>query len=401
MERIKNMGLKKAFFLLAVMCLLGSLLLTAAVWAGCSALRSAFPAGGIAFGPEGMITYLEEPTGEQRAVSAALGYIQIFSCILFPVCGLAGAGALFYRLKCRAPIMILQEGVLRIRKQDLDFAIPVVSDDELGQLCAAFETMRAELLKSNQELWRQAEERKRLNAAFSHDLRNPVTVLKGTVKQLRQGTADEQALSRLESYTLRIEQYVEVMGSIQRLEQMPVCKKEVSCAVLLEELEETARLLAPKLRVSVCAGEKAADTVPGQQSEIYNSAPGQHPEIYDSAPGQQSGTGTVLLDYGLFLTVAENLLGNAARFAESEIAIRLGIRDSFLTLSVRDDGPGYPDALVQDGPKPFGKMKEDAEHFGMGLYVCRMICMKHGGTLTLKNVQGHGAAATAVFQINK
>jgi signal transduction histidine kinase len=341
-ERIKNMGLKKAFFLLAVMCLLGSLLLTAAVWAGCSALRSAFPAGGIAFGPDGMITYLEEPTGEQRAVSAALGYIQIFSCILFPVCGLAGAGALFYRLKCRAPIMILQEGVLRIRKQDLDFAIPVVSDDELGQLCAAFETMRAELLKSNQELWRQAEERKRLNAAFSHDLRNPVTVLKGTVKQLRQGTADEQALSRLESYTLRIEQYVEVMGSIQRLEQMPVCKKEVSCAVLLEELEETARLLAPKLKVSVCAGEKAADTVSGQQSEIYNSA-----------PGQQSGTGTVLLDYGLFLTVAENLLGNAARFAEREIALRLGIRDSFLTLSVRDDGPGYPAALVQDGPKPF------------------------------------------------
>ena len=342
MERIKNMGLKKAFFLLAVMCLLGSLLLTAAVWAGCSALRSAFPAGGIAFGPDGMITYLEEPTGEQRAVSAALGYIQIFSCILFPVCGLAGAGALFYHLKCRAPIMILQEGVRRIRKQDLDFAIPVVSDDELGQLCAAFETMRAELLKSNQELWRQAEERKRLNAAFSHDLRNPVTVLKGTVKQLRQGTADEQALSRLESYTLRIEQYVEVMGSIQRLEQMPVCKKEVSCAVLLEELEETARLLAPKLKVSVCAGEKAADTVSGQQSEIYNSA-----------PGQQSGTGTVLLDYGLFLTVAENLLGNAARFAEREIALRLGIRDSFLTLSVRDDGPGYPAALVQDGPKPF------------------------------------------------
>lgn len=88
------MGLKKAFFLLAVMCLLGSLLLTAAVWAGCSALRSAFPAGGIAFGPDGMITYLEEPTGEQRAVSAALGYIQIFSCILFPVCGPCRCGGL-------------------------------------------------------------------------------------------------------------------------------------------------------------------------------------------------------------------------------------------------------------------------------------------------------------------
>lgn len=378
MERIKNMGLKKAFFLLAVMCLLGSLFLTAAVWAVCSALRSGIPEGGISFGPGGRITYLEEPTEKQRGLSEALGYLQIFSCILFPVCGLAGAGALFYRLKCKEPLLILQEGVRRIRNQDLDFAIPAVSDDELGQLCAAFETMRAELMKTNQELWRQAEERKRLNAAFSHDLRNPVTVLKGTVKLLRQGTADEQALSRLESYTLRIEQYVEVMGSIQRLEQMPVCKKEISCAVLLEELEETARLLAPKLQVSVSAAKRNGEAVSVQQSR----------------------SGTVLLDHGMFLTVAENLIGNAARFAESGISVRLDIRDSFLSLCVMDDGPGYPAALVQDGPKPFGKIKEDAEHFGMGLYVCRLLCTKHGGTLTLENVRGRGAAATAVFQMN-
>lgn len=68
---------------------------------------------------------------------------------------------------------------------------------------------------------------KRLNAAFSHDLRNPITVLKGTIKLLRQGTADEQAIDRLESYTLRIEQYAEAMSSIQRLEQMPVADKRL------------------------------------------------------------------------------------------------------------------------------------------------------------------------------
>ena len=59
--------------------------------------------------------------------------------------------------------------------------------------------MRAELLRSDQELWEQAEERKRLNAAFSHDLRNPVTVLKGTVKLLKEGKQDDQALDRLEN----------------------------------------------------------------------------------------------------------------------------------------------------------------------------------------------------------
>lgn len=47
---------------------------------------------------------------------------------------------------------------------------------------AAFEKMRGQLQRNHQELWRQGEERRRLNAAFSHDLRNPVTVLKGSIR---------------------------------------------------------------------------------------------------------------------------------------------------------------------------------------------------------------------------
>lgn len=151
----------------------------------------------------------------------------------------------------KQPIAALRSGITRIQNHDLDFCLPVRSDDELGQLCAAFDTMRGELLKSNQELWRQAEERKRLNAAFSHDLRNPITVLKGTVKLLRQGTADEQAIDRLENYTVRIEQYVEAMSSIQRLEQMPVRISECPYALLRAELEDTAKLLAGEAECSV------------------------------------------------------------------------------------------------------------------------------------------------------
>ena len=58
-----------------------------------------------------------------------------------------------------------------------------------------------------------------------------------------------------------------------------------------------------------------------------------------------------------------------------------------------------PAELVQNGPKPFGKMKEDAAHFGMGLYSSHTLCLKHGGNLKLKNENDHGATVTASFQI--
>ena len=162
---------------------------------------------------------------------------------------------------------------------------------------------------------------------------------------------------------MRIEQYVEAMSSIQRLEQMPVRTAGVSWAVLRSELEETARLLAP-----------------GLEAEI-------------SAPDQ----GTVVIDHGIFLTAAENLIGNGARFGRRTLTISLTRQGDLLSLSVADDGPGFPDQLLQSGPKPFGKLEENAEHFGMGLYTSGLLCRKHGGELRLKNCPG--AAALASFQI--
>lgn len=178
----------------------------------CNSISSNFPSGGIEILADGSIVKMETPTETQQNILSMLGIIQIVSCIVLPMGGLALSGILYYHIKLKQPISTLRNGISRIRNHDLDFSMPVHSDDELGQLCTAFDTMREELLKSNQELWRQAEERKRLNAAFSHDLRNPITVLKGTIKLLRQGTADEQAIDRLESYTLRIEQYAEAMS---------------------------------------------------------------------------------------------------------------------------------------------------------------------------------------------
>lgn len=384
MERLKNMGLKKAFFLLSLCGLLVSLCLFAVIWFACQNLMDRYPSGGIAIGADGQITEFEKPTPEENRIREVLSVIPFFFALVCPVLGLGVSGMLFYRWKLKKELALLREGTERIRAHDLDFSFPAVSKDELGEVCGAFESMRAELQKTNRELWRQSEERKRLNAAFAHDLRNPVTVLKGTVRLLKENRQDAQAIERLETYTMRIERYIEVMSSVQKLEQIPVKKKETAFSVLRRELEETALLLRPSLAVEM----------PGGAGQECRGAEAGRKDGKSRAAEEER---TVMLDHGIFLNVAENLIGNACRFAEEKLKITLWEEKDMLMLSVADDGPGFSAKMLTEGPKPFGRGEKDNRHFGMGLYVSSLLCIRHGGNLWLKNGEEGGALVTAVF----
>ena len=96
-------------------------------------------------------------------VSAALQLLMV------PVC-YGGAAILcaiwFYRRKLKGPLAILDDASARIAADQLDFTIIYDSRDEMGRLCASFEKMRSDLLENQRTMWRQMEERSRLNAAF-------------------------------------------------------------------------------------------------------------------------------------------------------------------------------------------------------------------------------------------
>jgi len=282
---------------------------------------------------------------------------------------------MFYRLKLKEPLKLLTKGASRMIENDLDFTIEAKSQDELGQLCTAFETMRKTLLDNKRELWRQTEERKRLNAAFAHDLRNPVTVLKGSAKLVKKSVVDgtgstEQIaghLSRIESYTGRIERYIETMSSIQRLEEIPVKQEQVKWNNLISELETMITF------VGADSGKRIN---------------------FNSAVSAKS----VSIDKAILFQIAENLLSNAVRFAVQNIDVSCSINETMLQLSVTDDGCGFPAALIKNGIQPFQKGGGDTEHFGMGLYICHLLCQRHGGGISIQN-QKIGAAVTATLKI--
>ena len=55
--------------------------------------------------------------------------------------------------------------------------------------------------------------------------------------------------------------------------------------------------------------------------------------------------------------------------------------------------------LLKNGIQPFRKGTEEAEHLGMGLYICDLLCHKHGGALKIANTNT-GAVASAILKIS-
>lgn len=305
---------------------------------------------------------------------------------LAPVLAYGGLGLLtfrrFYRVHIAAPLAELAGAADRIAEQDLDFAIGTVRGRELGRLSEALEHMRASLLEAQRELWRTAESRRCLNAAFAHDLRTPITVLKGTVEmaqmRLRRGdTLDVDALDALSSQVARLERYATSMGGLTKLEDRPVERERLSADVLRGELEH-----------------HVAGVVSARGSELDLELASRS----ESAESIRHDM-TVLLDLSLVEEVLDNLLSNACAHAVSSVTFDMMVDAGTLTLVVTDDGPGFTPEALHRGCDPFFSENKSAEHFGLGLNVSSVLCGLHGGEIALTNAETGGARVIATFDV--
>lgn len=287
----------------------------------------------------------------------------------------------FYRVHIAVPLDGLAGAARRIAEQDLDFSIEPVRGRELGALRATLEEMRASLLAAQRELWRTAEERRRLNAAFAHDLRTPVTVLKGTVEMARMRARrgelpDADALEVLAGQVGRLESYATAMGGLSKLEDRVVERAPVGCDALAARLAAHARELVdarrPELELDISIEPCAEE---------------------------------VLVDAPLVEEVLGNVVGNACVHARSRIEVGIACGRGAhggrrLLVSVRDDGPGFTPEALRRACDPFYSENKSAEHFGLGLNISLTLAALHGGGIELGNDERGGACVRAEFSVD-
>ncbi|MCC7017771.1 MAG: HAMP domain-containing protein [Rhodospirillales bacterium] len=219
--------------------------------------------------------------------------------------------------------------------------LPEAGPREVRDAAQAFNDMRARIR-------RFVEDRTRMVAAISHDLRTPITRLRLRAELMEEGPARDKMLADLDE----MESMVSATLAFGRDDAEPRTRAPVDVARLLEDLAADG------------LGRGLAVSYAGPESRVVSAD-------------------------GLALKRAfANLLDNAWRYGGTA-RVALAERDGRIEVTVDDDGPGVPEAERENVFRPFyrleGSRSRETGGTGLGLALARSAILAHGGTIALAN----------------
>ncbi|HEY3627790.1 MAG TPA: HAMP domain-containing sensor histidine kinase [Terracidiphilus sp.] len=278
--------------------------------------------------------------------------------LLFLVTGVVCATYAFQRRLLR-PVRLLDEGVARISKGDLDITVPVVTRDEFGALTGAFNNMVGRVKQMIQA-------RDQLLLDVSHELRSPLTRLKVALALL----PDDENKSGMAGDLNEMEAMITELLELERLrEGRGILRQRRDLAPLLLELAHTSNSGPPGIRTLAIPSEIPLD-----------------------------------IDSEKIRTVLRNLLENARKFSLPDsrpIEIEVAENSESLLVRVRDNGVGIPDIDLPNLFEPFYRVDRSRSRktggYGLGLSICKRIMEAHGGSISVTSNPGRGSCFLLAF----
>lgn len=315
--------------------------------------------------------------GKEKLLLELVNFCYLYCLYIYMLICFCMVGKIFLDKKIKPALRAIAQGLNYINMGDYSHEISWHSEDEMGKLCEEMEQMRKNMLNHKKDQWRQQEQQRKINAAFAHDIRTPLTVIRGYTEFLQKyvpkGKVTEELLleklNTMHQQEERLFRFSTTMTTIQNMEKWELCGKWYQVSELMGELDAVIQ----GLRQST-------------ETEI---------SLHTQIPEQE-----LLLDKNLLTEVFENLLSNALRFARNCVQIEIVLQERSFMLYVKDDGPGFSPKALRSGMEVYFSEEENSmEHFGIGLSICRMLCENHGGNLTLQNSVEQGAISAATLTV--
>ena len=305
----------------------------------------------------------------------------LFTATVILVFTALSIGLWIYR-SIATPLVKLKKATQNIKEGNLDFVLEVDGNDEFSELCRDFEEMRKRLKESAEEKVLMDKENKELISNISHDLKTPITAIKGYVEGIRDGVADTPE---------KMDKYI---GTIYN--------KANEMDTLINELTLYAKIDTNRIPYNF-APLSVNDYFNDCAEDIEMELDSKNVEFgyFNYVEGDQK----IIADPEQLKRVINNIVSNSLKYMEREHGlINLRVKDvgDFIQVELEDNGKGI---AAKDLPNIFDRFyRTDASRnsskggSGIGLSIVKKIIEDHGGKIWATSREGVGTVMYFVIR---
>ena len=279
------------------------------------------------------------------------------------------------------PLNKLRNATHKIAEGNLNFTMEVTGEDEISDLCRDFEEMRKRLLESTEQKLEYDQESKELISNISHDLKTPLTAIKGYVEGIMDGVADTP--EKMDRYIRTI--YNKTNDMDRLINELTFYSK-----IDANRIPYTFNKINVKNYFEDCVEEM------GIELESKGFAFSYKNEVDDDVE--------VIADAEQIKRVINNIVSNSVKYMDkSDPRIDIRVKDvgDFVQIEIEDNGRGIG---AKELPNIFERFyradasRHSAGGSGIGLSIVKKIIEDHGGKIWASSTLGKGTVMYFVLR---
>ncbi|WPJ90653.1 HAMP domain-containing sensor histidine kinase [Facklamia hominis] len=324
-----------------------------------------------------LVAYTLKPFYKSPWMQKHLPQINILLLILLIIFCLISivTTTLIWAKKISKELNPLLEASEEIGKQNLDFQVKKSNIQEFNAILESLEKMKVRLSESLRTNWREEEKKRNQISALSHDIKTPLSIIKGNSELLEETnlTEDQESyLNYIRKNTSRIDKYIQTLMLVNKSDQANELNfLEIKTEKFVENIEKLAKEFTSTYKLNLL--------------EDIN---------YEN--------GILIVDLKNFERAFLNILSNSREHSPKNSAIELLIcsKADELQISIVDQGHGFTNEDLLYAKDQFyqgDKSRHSKENYGIGLFVAEQIIKMHGGSLVLENRTDESGAKVSIL----